>query len=61
MHPEILAQQVRDHHDDLRREAAAARLAALARSARHPHVDEPSAMARRASLAQRVAARLASA
>jgi hypothetical protein len=59
MHPEILAQQIRDHHDDLRRAAEAQRLASDAHRARNPHVDEP--YAGRRPLFRRVVARLASA
>ena len=57
MHPEILAQHIRAHHDDLRRAADAARLAGEARRARHPHVDEPHV--RRQPLIRRVVASLA--
>jgi hypothetical protein len=59
MHPEILAQRIRDHHDDLRRAADAERLVSEARRARNPHIDEP--RARRRPLIRRVVARLASA
>ena len=59
MHPETLAQRIRDHHDDLRRGAEADRLVSEARRARDPHVDEPRAIRR--PLIWRVVARLASA
>ncbi len=60
MHPETLAFQVRNHQDALLREAAAARLAAAAKAAFNPHVDESRAFDLRRNL-RLIADRLATA